>query len=613
MQQRFREILERTPLEPGVYLLKNKSGKIVYVGKATNLRNRLRSYFTGSDPRAFTKRMSQFLGSVETIITRNEKEALLLENRLIKAHLPRYNVKLRDDKNYLSLRLDARTDWPRVEVVRRQKRDGAKYFGPYHSASSIRQTLRVINRYFGLRTCPDKVLQNRARPCLQYQIKRCPGPCVFDISRAEYDRSVVEATLFLQGKRKELLASLNRRMKKAAKEWEYELAANYRDQIADVQRSLMKQQIESVRSIDQDVLGCYRAGDFVTIAMLFVRRGIVTGTHRFHFHDQEIPISELLRSFIVQYYTDTAQIPHELLVPELPESRTAVAELLTELQERKVRISVPKRGDRRALLETANRNAEQAFVEASGASKQRLDALSKLQARLRLTHLPQRIECFDISNLGDTAMVGSMVVMIDGELAPKRYRHYRVKSIADQNDFAALEEVLSRRVRRSQDGDEPWPDLIVIDGGKGQLNGVVRALEDLGAHHLEVVGLAKSRRRSTGDDSDTPQHTDERVFLPGVKDPVPLRVNTAERHLMERVRDEAHRFALVYHRKLRKKRFLSSALLRIPGVGDARARALLQHFGSIGRLKAATVDEIEQVAGINPRLARRIWDALSDS
>ena len=611
MLQQFKEILARTPLEPGVYLLKNKQGKIVYVGKATNLRSRLRSYFSGSDPRPFTKRLGRILGSVETIITRNEKEALLLENRLIKAHLPRYNVRLRDDKNYLSLRLDTRNEWPRVEVVRRQKRDGVRYFGPYHSASSLRQTLRILNRYFGLRTCPDHVLKNRARPCLQHQIKRCPAPCVLDIDRDAYVRSVKEAILFLQGKRKELLASLDRRMNEAASGWEYELAAHYRDQIADVERSLLRQQIESVRSVDQDVIGCYREGDAVAVAMIFVRRGIVTGTRRFQFSDQEIPTDELLASLIVQYYTETSEIPHELLVPELPESRATIAEVLSDLQGRKVRISQPKRGDRRALLDTARRNAEQAFIEATGAAKQRRDALVKLQAKLHLTHLPRRIECFDISNLGDTAMVGSMVVMVDGELEKKSYRHYRVKSIPEQNDFAAMEEVLARRVRRSQEGGDPWPDLIVIDGGKGQLNGVLRALEDLGAHHLEVVGLAKSRLREAGrgDNGDKPR-TDERVFLPGVKDPIPLRVNTAERHLMERVRDEAHRFALAYHKKLRRKRSLGSALYRIPGVGETRGKALLHHFGSVGRLKAASVDEIEQVAGINAALARRIWDAL---
>lgn len=610
MIPRFADILKVTPTDPGVYLMKNKSGRVVYVGKAVNLRNRLRQYFSGADPRPFARRLSRFLGSVETVITRNEKEALLLENRLIKAHQPRYNVKLRDDKNFLSLRIDTKAEWPRIQVVRRQKRDGAQYFGPYHSASSIRQTLRVLNRYFGLRTCPDHVLNNRSRPCLQYQIKRCPGPCVIDVDRRDYTQSVNETVLFLQGKRRELTASLERRMKGASGNLEFELAAHYRDQIADVKRSLERQQVESVQSIDQDVIGVYREGDSTTIAMLYVRRGIITGTRRFHFAQQENPTHEVLSSFLMQYYTDGSFIPHEVLLPEAPESRSIIEELLTEHRERKVRISKPQRGDRRALLDTAMRNAEQAHRERSDASDARQDTLARLQKRLHLTHLPSRIECFDISNLGDTAIVGSMVVMIDGEMVPKEYRTYRVKTVGSQDDFAAMEEVLSRRVRKSQEHDQAWPDLIVIDGGKGQLARVVAALQNLGAHHLEVVGLAKARleRNPTGDEL---KRSDERVFLPHAKDAIPLRPNTAERHLLERLRDEAHRFAINYHRKLRNKRGMGSALDRIPGVGQARRKALLQTFGSVSRMTHATVDDIAQVEGIGPALARKIWDALA--
>ncbi len=611
MKDLFKEILERTPTEPGVYLMRNKTDKIVYVGKARNLRSRLRTYFTGADPRPFAKRLNRILGNVETMITRNEKEALLLENRLIKAHQPRYNVKLRDDKNFLSLKVDVRKDWPRVEVVRRQKRDGAHYFGPYHSASSIRQMLRVLNRYFGLRTCPDNVLNNRSRPCLQYQIKRCPAPCVLDIDKQEYDRSVDEAVLFLQGKKVELVNSLERRMKKAAEEWAYELAAHYRDQINDVKRSLMQQSIESVKNVDQDAIGLYREGDSVAVELLFVRKGIIIGNRRFQFANQEIPNDELLTSFIMQYYTDGAFIPHEILVPELPESHSVLGELLSELRARKVRVSKPVRGDRRALMETARVNAEQAFRENKQAEHQRLDVLKKLQTRLHLRAFPKRIECFDISNLGDTAIVGSMVVMIDGEMTKSAYRTFRVKTVPEQDDFASMQEVLSRRVRRSQEGNEPWPDLMVIDGGKGQLGSVLKALENLGAHELEVVGLAKARAKS-GAKSDDVVRSDERVFLPGIKDPIMLRPNTAERHLMERIRDEAHRFALNYHRKLRRKKGLGSILERIPGVGSSRRKQLLAHFGTIARIKASSVDELREVKGISPALARRIWSALSE-
>ncbi len=614
MNEQFKAILDRTPTEPGCYLMKTKRGKVVYVGKAVDLRARLRQYFSGADPRPFAQRLTRILGDVETVITRNEKEALLLENRLIKAHQPRYNVKLRDDKNFLSLRIDSKAEWPRVQVVRRQKRDGAQYFGPYHSAASVRQTLRVLNKHFGLRTCPDHVLHNRSRPCLQYQIKRCPGPCVLEVDREAYARSVHETVLFLQGKRQELVQALKARMDKASQDWEYELAAHYRDQIRDVERSLVRQQIESVRTIDQDVIGVHREGDAVAIELLFVRKGIITGTRRFAFREQEQATAELLPSFLVQYYTDGAPVPHEVLVPEAIESQGAVEEVLGELRGTRVAVTTPQRGDRKALLETAQRNAEQAFIEELGREEQRAAALEKLRDKLHLTATPQRIECFDISNLGDTAIVGAMVVFTDGKPDKSAYRSFNIKSKATQDDFAAMEEVLTRRIRRSQEGKWPWPDLMVIDGGKGQLGAVCKVLENLGAHDVPVVSLAKSRLKpdKSAPESDEKVRTDERVFLPNAKDPIHLRAHTAELHLMQQIRDETHRAAITFHRKQRQKGSLTSMLDRIPGVGETRRRALLAHFGSMGRVRAATVEELSEVDGISSGLARTIYDAVHE-
>ncbi|MCA9562204.1 MAG: excinuclease ABC subunit UvrC [Myxococcales bacterium] len=609
MDDRFREILDRTPTDPGVYMMKDKKGKLVYIGKARDLRARLRTYFNGGDPRPFARRLSRILGDVETVITRNEKEALLLENRLIKAHQPRYNIKLRDDKNFLSLRLDTRVDWPRVQVVRRQQRDGAQYFGPYHSASSVRQTLRILNKHFGLRTCPDRVLNNRSRPCLQYQIKRCPGPCVFDVDREAYNQSVREAVLFLQGKHQELKDTLSAKMESAAQNWEYELAGHYRDQIRDVERSLVRQEVETNRTIDQDVVGLYREGEQVVVELLYIRRGIINGTRRFSIDGKGIPNDELLCTFLMQYYGDGRVVPHEVLVPEPVEGEALVEEALSELRGTKVTVTQPQRGNRRALMEIAQRNAAQAFQESMDQAERRSQALGRLRDRLHLAVAPNRIECFDISNLQDTAIVGSMVVFQDGEPDKSSYRTFKVKSQPGQDDFAAMEEVLSRRIKRSREGTEPWPDLVVIDGGKGQLNRVLAAFANLGVHDVPVVSLAKSRLKSSGDNPEKVR-TDERVFLPGAKDPIILRAHTDELHLMQQIRDEAHRFAITYHRKLRRKRAISSVLDRIPGIGEAKRQALLQHFGSISRIKAADADDLSAVPGISEALAHRIVAAL---
>ncbi|MBN1944907.1 MAG: excinuclease ABC subunit UvrC [Bradymonadales bacterium] len=614
MDERFQKILDRTPSEPGVYLLKNQKKKLVYVGKAKNLKVRLRSYFDGTDSRPFVRRLSRLLGDVETIITRNEKEALLLENRLIKAHQPRFNIRLRDDKEYLWLRVDVRVDWPRVVVIRRPQQDGPLHFGPYHSASAIRQTLRILNRYFGLRTCSDAVLKNRSRPCLQYQIKRCPGPCVFPVDRAAYHQHVLEAVLFLQGKERELVDVLRTRMEGAAEQLDFELAAHYRDQIRDVERSLERQQIEGADPVDRDVIGLYRQGDSILVELLMIRQGAMADTRRLHYSDQDLPDEEFLPSLLLQYYDGEVEIPPEILVPIPVESVGPLGEILSERRQGKVSLACPQRGFCRALVATANRNAEQAFKEMVDATEHSEESLEKLQKRLHLPLVPRRIEGFDISNLGETAKVGSMVVFQNGEPERSSYRTFRIKSVAGQDDFASLVEVLTRRIKRSQRGLEPWPDLMVIDGGKGQLNGVVRAIDQLGAGHLEVVSLAKSRPEEAkeGGAGRDPGRTDERVFLPGIKDPIVLRPYTAELYLMQRIRDEAHRVALAYHQKLRKQRTLASVLDRIPGIGPQRRNALLKQFGSVGRIRRATPEQLADVEGISPTLALRIQQALGE-
>lgn len=603
--------LKLIPHEPGCYLMRDKRGKIVYVGKAKDLKNRVRNYFqTSGDPRPFVAALPRVLGDIETIITANEKEALILENNLIKAHKPRYNVQLKDDKNFLSLRIDRGKKWPRVEVVRKQKKnDKAKYFGPYHSAKSIRQTLNLLNKYFQLRTCPDHVLKNRSRPCLQYQIKRCPGPCVFDIDPDDYRRNVDEAVMFLEGRGDELVDTIEERMYRASKREEFELAAHYRDQMRSIERVLQRQLAVSTEWIDRDILGFYREGDRVSIEVMFVRKGRLEGARSFGFKDQEFPDEEVLSSFLNLFYASGNFVPKEVLLPfELPDDESEVfEELLGEMKGQKVTVHVPQRGQKAALVKTADTNAEHAFEEEHSEEERASDTLEKLQRALKLRTFPQRIECYDISNLQGKQIVGSMVVFEDGEPAKEEYRHYKMKEVTSQDDFASMREMLGRRFARVADGDGPAPDLVVIDGGKGQLSQAVHILEDLGLHDLEVVSLAKARVDRVGYRDPEVTRSRERVFKPNRKNPILLNENSAELYLLERLRDEAHRFAITFHKNLRRKETLKSSLDDVPGVGKKTRTALLQHFGNLRRIKRASVEELQEVEGIGARTAEEIF------
>lgn len=602
--------LDRIPTDPGVYLMKDAEGAIFYVGKAANLRARLRQYFGAtSDTRFFVGLLDRLLDDVEVIITSNEKEALILENELIKRHQPRFNVELKDDKNFLHLRLDERADWPRIDVVRRPGRDGARYFGPYHSASKIRETLRLVERHFQLRTCDDLTFRNRSRPCLQHQIGRCPAPCVLPVSQEEYRQNVQAVIEFLQGRRDDLVRRLEERMREAAEALEFERAARYRDQLRAVQGSLEPQQVVSDREIDRDVFGLYREGGLLEIAVLLVRRGRLVGSRTFGFDEQATPDAEVLSTFCNLFYHGGNPIPDEVLLPAEADAADALAERLADLKGRRVRVHVPVRGHGRRLVEMAARNAEHAFFQSRRTDAVRNAALVRLKQRLRLANLPTRIECYDISLFQGAAPVASRVVFEGG--VPKRadYRHYKIREVEGTDDFAMMREVLTRRLERGL-AEADLPDLIVVDGGKGQLGVAVAVLSDLGIEGVDVVGLAKSRvLPGAGDD---PRRSPERVFLPGVREPVVLRPHTDELFLMTRIRDEAHRFAITFHRKLRRGRSFETVLDAVPGIGPGRRRALLQAFGSVKRLRAASEAELAAVPGIGPRLARELSAALAE-
>ncbi len=511
-------LVERLPDQPGVYVMRDRKGAIVYVGKARRLRVRVRQYFNGTDERRFVGLLAGLLGDIETVVTTNDKEALLLENNLIKRHKPRFNVKLRDDKQFLVLRLDPRGAWPRLELVRRMRQDGAQYFGPYHSASSARHTLRVVNRHFKLRTCTDYTLTHRTRPCLQHQIGRCPAPCVYPVDRDTYQRQVKSVGLFLNGRHKELLGTLQSAMETAAEALEFEVAARLRDQISALETSLERQQVVDQATVDQDVVGMYREGGQVEFVVMHVRQGKLLGTRSFSVRGMELPDAEVLSSFLLAFYDDAPAIPDEVIVPYTLDDDDLVplGEWLHEHSGHKVAILVPARGDRKKLLVLAQKNAASNFASRRNRHEDTTQALQALQQRLGLGRLPRTIECYDISHIQGTDPVASMVVFVDGAPARKRYRSFKIRGLdglaqgdRQNDDFASMAETLARRLRRGlevdpTDHDNPWtlPDLIVIDGGKGQLGRVVALMRDLGLQvgpgGLDVVSLAKERTVELG-------------------------------------------------------------------------------------------------------------------
>ncbi|MCK5799235.1 MAG: excinuclease ABC subunit UvrC [Deltaproteobacteria bacterium] len=608
----LRDRLERLPKKSGVYLFEDAKGTVIYVGKAKSLRARVRSYFTrSSDGRAFVPLLAGLLGDIKTIVTANETEALLLENNLIKEHKPRFNVMMRDDKNFLVLRLDTKAPFPRLEIKRAIDDDGARYFGPYPSASAARKTLRVVNRFFKLRTCTDRVLARRQRPCLQFQIGRCPAPCVYEIDANAYGQQVEDVTLFLRGRRDDLLKALRARMTLAADTLAFELAAHLRDQIDAVERSLQPQEVVGEKLVDQDVFALYREGDAVDIVVIIPRRGQIIGRREDAFTGQEFPSDEILSAYISQYYdgaTTGQALPREILLPFPIEDIEAKAEWLSGRAQHRVTLLVPRRGHKRKLVDLARQNAQHTFETRRRKDLDVTIHLAKLQARLHLTRTPHHIECYDISQFQGDQVVASMVVMREGEPDPGSYRHFRVRG-ARSDDFSALYEVLSRRLRRAREGDAAWelPDLIVVDGGKGQLSSALAALRDVDFPAEiplpDMVGLAKER---SGPDAAGDERPD-RVFRPHVKDPVRLRPNTTELFLLSRLRDEAHRFAIGQHRRLRQKRTLRSGLDDIPGIGKKRKIALLRTLGSVRAIQAASLGELRAVPTMTSRAAEAVF------
>lgn len=601
--------LETTPAGAGVYLLCDRTGKVLYVGKAKRLRARVRSYFRpGGDGRFQMRFLMSKVGDFDILVTASEKEALILENNLIKQLHPRYNIRLKDDKSYLSAKI-TNHPWPRITVTRKIIRDGGRYFGPFGSADGLRETIDVIRRTFPLRTCTDAVFRNRSRPCLEYQIKRCMGPCCLAVDRAEYERHLRAAQMLLEGRDLDLLREMRERMKEHASRLEFEEAARVRDRVRAIEKTVERQTVLHHWGIDQDVFGLYREGGFIEAIVLIVRGGKLTGTQGWSFQDLEFADTEVLSDLLTQYYSGGRAIPDEVLVPAELEDSEIRAELLSERRGKKCEVIAPMRGEKVRLLELAMENARQSFAARRDNEKTRERMLEELRTRLNLRNTPKRMECYDISNLQGTMVVGSQVTFDEGEPRKELYRRYRIRGFTGQDDFAAIYEVIRRRLERAI-RDNEQPDLLVIDGGKGQLNAALLAIKELNLEgRIDCISLAKQHVLNDRHATEIAK-SDERVFLPNRKDPIVLPKNSTALFLLVRIRDEAHRFAITYNRELRRRARMRSALDDIEGIGPVRRRALLRHFGSLRRIREATASEISQVKGFNAALAETIRHQL---
>ncbi len=574
--------------------------EVIYVGKALNLRKRLSQYAHYTGPvHTKTAVMLSHVSRVETILTTTEKEALILEASLIKKHRPRYNVILRDDKNYPLIMVTTADPWPRIVVTRRRLKDGNRYFGPYASSTAMRATLKLLYTLFPLRRC--KKMQTRERPCLNYQMGRCLAPCAGKADPGAYREMVAEVLQILEGKAREVSALLLEKMQRASERLEFEKAALFRDQHRALQRTIEHQAVVAEHHIDQDVYGLFRQDAAVGIAILFVRAGVITGVQTFFIPDPLGNDSALLTEAILQYYTAQRVPPRELLLPLGIDDQEIVHEHLVELRGGPLSLLTPQRGKRMQLMEMAAGNAEKLFSEQARREKSWNTLATSLGHTLKLCNPPERIECLDISNLLGKQAVGSLVCFIHGEKSPKNFRHYRIRSKDTPDDYAMMAEVLSRRFAPSK-GQRPHPDMLLLDGGKGQLNKACELLGGLGLlESIDLVAIAKEK-----------QEEGEKLFRPGRKNPILLPANAPALLYLMRIRDESHRFGITFHRRLRNQETLQSGLDHLHGVGKKRKKDLLRHFGSYKRILAAEAREIEALPGFGRELANSIYNQLHE-
>jgi len=598
------EQLKNLPVSPGVYLMKDQAGKIIYVGKAASLRNRVRSYFQpGQKLEPKTRRLAARTASLDFVITATEQEALILELHLIKSHRPRYNVRLKDDKTFPYLKIDTGAEWPRLCVTRRLSQDGGQYFGPFASAASVRETMRVIKRLFPLHHCNRLKEGVKGRACLWYHLGKCLAPCTGAVTQDDYRRVIKEVVLFLQGRHERVLRELQKRMRQASRELNFENAARLRDQIGAIKKFMEGQHLATLVKGEQDAIAFAQEGSQTNVQVFFIRSSRLVGQESFLLEgtEEETP-EQIMSSFLKNFYHRSLYVPARILTAHPAADIEVIRQWLQTKRGSRVEIEVPQRGHKKELIDMVTRNARLGLAQhrikqmaSPGASDR---ALREIQEALGLPGPPHRIEGYDISNIQGRQAVGSMVVFEEGRPEPSRYRRFKIKTVPRADDYAMLAEVLRRRFRRGTEAAGEWaklPDLVLIDGGKGQLNAALGALAELGVTGVATASLAKEN---------------EEIFLPGKSEPLILERSSPGLRLLQHLRNEAHRFAIGYHIKVRRKAGMASALDEIPGIGPGRKRALLRKFGSLPKIREASEEALAETSGISPALARKIRMSL---
>ena len=597
------EQLKKLPVNPGVYLMKHADGTILYVGKATSLRNRVRSYFGskhGLTPK--TEQLVSLIHDIDFYITGSEQEAVILELNLIKQFRPHFNIRLKDDKSFPYLKIDINNEWPRVFITRRWEKDGARYFGPFASAWSVKQTLKMIKNIFPTRSCNKPITGDARQPCLDYHIKHCLGPCIGAVTREEYAEVIRQIILFLEGKQEDIIRELKSKMEIASAALNFELAARLRDRIQGVSNVIEAQRFASKVKGEQDVIAFIVDRDQAYVQVFFIRNDRLIGRESFTLQGvREEQPEQIMTGFVKQYYDSATYIPSLILLQYPIDDNNLITAWLREKRGSKVKLEVPVRGNKKALVDTVAKNAEQGLEQNKikqllATPRNLTEALAEVQQELKLARLPERIEGYDISNIQGQAAVGSMVVFEGGKSNSAHYRRFKINNVPGANDVAMLQEVIGRRFKRvrSDSAGEDWaviPGLLLIDGGKGQVNSVYEVMKGLGIVDIPVAGLAKEN---------------EEIYLPGRSNPIVLPRSSKALQLLQRVRDEAHRFAIGYYRKVHKRGSFTSVLDNIPGVGPRRKRSLLRRFGSVRAIQQASVEDLMKIEGITRQIAANI-------
>ncbi len=599
---KLKQSAARLPTSPGVYIMKDSNGEVIYVGKAKNLRARVKTYFNKGDGRLQLEFLLKRVASLESTITTTERQAFILERDLITKFKPRYNIRLKDDKSYLSVRIDESALWPRLELVRKVSEDGAIYYGPYASGVEIRELLSLINRVVPLRTCNNTIFHNRQRPCLEYQIKRCCGPCCLPVDREQYLEYIKEAKAILEGRSKTLITELENRMERASNELRFEDAALLRDRIDVLKNVAAERDLIPHHAESRDAIALFREGATVSISIMMVRQGRVAEHQSYSFTDLPLPDEDVIETILLQFYNEQKRIPKEIVLPCLPNNLEFVQAMLEERRNSALEFTVPQRGTKLRLLKLAELNAKQAFAFKFEA-RDRYDAVIKeLAIKLRLKQIPRKIECLDISNLQGTDIVAAIVAFFDGEPLKEQYRKYKITAQGKPDDFASIYETVSRRLASGALNND-LPDLLIIDGGLGQLNAALQAREEA-KQSIEIIALAKMRLEE-GTQLDL-KYKSERVFTEGDPNPITLAEDSPATQLMKRIRDEAHRFVITFHRSSRAKRVFASELDKVSGLGPERIRRLLRHYGSLKNIMNAPLEELAKVGRMPLAVAKRI-------